>query len=331
MLPQRESPVGWTTRVYGKTAGFAPVGGGAVRWVTRHWIFLAVLLLAVAGHSCVFGNALNPDTTSYMDETKTLLTTGSLEVGSAPYARHPPLMSLVFVPFALSFGYNEFSVHVLQLAVLVGDLAALYGISLSLGDRLRVIPCVLLSVDPVLYLNMSEGRSLGLLILFALMVLWGIWRGLSNSRWLVVAGVGASLSFLTADTVGFLFLAAGVAGFAWRYYYSGIKLFRDRGYLSAAAIFLATVATWTGYNLVAIGSPYTDPRVISFLSRLFVSTPVDVFVVSVGGLATYFFLYATSTTWPFLVYREGRVGLFRLPRLAFENQRVGALVLFILV
>src|SRR2546425_7302384 len=82
------------------------------------------------------------------------------------------MMSLVFVPFVLAFGYNEFSVHVLELAIFVGDLAGLYAVSLPLGSRLRIVPCVLLSFDPVLYLNMSEGRSLSLLILFALVVLW---------------------------------------------------------------------------------------------------------------------------------------------------------------
>jgi len=305
--------------------------GKPTRWVTRYWVPVAVFVLALAGHSLIFGNALNPDTTSYMDETKTFLATGSLEIGSAPYARHPPMMSLVFVPFVLAFGYNEFSVHVLELAIFVGDLAGLYAVSLPLGSRLRIVPCVLLSFDPVLYLNMSEGRSLSLLILFALVVLWGIWRGLSESRWLSVAALGASLGFLTADTAGFLFLAAGITGFVWRYSYTGNKLFLDRGYLAAAALFLATVVGWTTYNLLATGSAYTDPRVVGFLDRLFFSTPVDVFVVTVGGLATYFFLYASSAAWPFLLNREGRAVLLRLPRLILDDQRIGALFLFIFV
>ncbi len=305
--------------------------GKPTRWVTGSWLLGSTILLAAAGHLFIFGNALNPDATSYMDETNTFLATGSLEMGSAPYPRHPPMMSFVFAPFALVFGYSEFSVHALELFIFVVDLAALYAISLPLGPRLRIVPCVLLSFDPVLYLNMSEGRSLGLLVLFALAVLWGIWRSLSDSRWLVVAALGASCGFLTADTAGFLFVAAGAAGFGWRYYYTGSKLFLDRGYLAAAAVFLATVLIWTLYNLRATGSPSTDPRVVGFLGRLFLSTPVEVFVVMVGGSAAYFSLYASSAAWPFLLCREGRAALFRLPRLALDDQRIGALFLFIFV
>jgi len=290
-----------------------------------------VVLFAVIVHLLIFGNALNPDTTSYVDETKGLLTGGSLELAAPPFARHPPLMSLAFVPFALAFGYTEFSVHIFEMITLVGDLAVLYLLSLHLGRRFGVVPCLLLSIDPVFYLNMSEGRSLGLLILFAMVTLWGIWQGLSDSRWFVVAAVGASLGFLTADTFGYLFVAAGLLGLTWRYYYVGVRVFSDRGYISAAVLFLASVSGWSLYNMVTIGSPYTDPRVVGFLDRLLLTTPVHVFVVTVGGLASYFLLFLLAPAIPFLLFGEGRVALYRLPRQAVDDQRFGALLLFVLV
>src|SRR5207247_6874578 len=121
-------------------------------------------------------------------------------------------------PFALLFGFNEFSVHTLELSGFVADLVILYLISLRrLGPWFSLVPLGLLTLDPVLYLNMSEGRSLSFLVMFALVTLWGIWKGLENSDWLWVAGAGASLAFLTADTVGYLFVAAGLVGVVWRF------------------------------------------------------------------------------------------------------------------
>src|SRR5256712_2523204 len=215
---------------------------------------LVIFVFAVSIHLGVYGDGLNPDATTYMDLTHSLLSSGPVERKTLDYPRHPPLMSLIYMPYALLLGFNEFSVHTLELSFFLADLVILYLISLRrLGPWFALVPLLLLTLDPVLYLNMSEGRSVSVLILFVLVTLWAIWKGLENSSWLCVAGIGASLGFLTADTVGYLFVAAGFVGLFWRFHYVRWRVFADRGYILASTIFLGTVASWTAYNLVAIG------------------------------------------------------------------------------
>ncbi len=293
---------------------------------------LAILVFAVSIHLPIFGDGLNPDATTYMDQTHSLVSSGTIERQTLDYPRHPPLMSLIFAPYALLLGFNEFAVHTLELSVFLADLVILYLISLRrLGPWFALIPLLLLTLDPVLYLNMSEGRSVSVLILFVLVTLWAIWKGLENTSWLWVAGIGASLGFLTADTVGYLFVAAGLVGLSWRFYYVRWRVFADRGYVLASTIFLGTVVSWTAYNVVAIGSPYTDPRVVGYLNRLLFGTPSFVAILLASGFAVYFGLYISQTALPFLLLRDGRKTAIGLPSRAVRDERTGALMLFVLV
>lgn len=296
-----------------------------------HWHFFCILGIATFIHIPIFGDGLNPDATTYMEVSKSLYFTGSLQIETSLVPRHPPLMSIVFLPFGVSLGFTEFAVHTLQLLLMLLDLVVLYLISLRFGRIAALVPPIFLGLDPVLYLNMSEGRSLALLILFVQITLWGIWKGLGDSRWLPITAAAASLGFLTADSVGYLFLVAGIAGFFWRFYYVRWTIFRDRGYWVAAAVLLSTVGVWTLVNLAEIGSPYTDPRVALYLNQLFVATPIYVSAILVAGLATYFFLYVSQAAIPFLLLRRGRTALTSLPRRIVHDQKVGALVLFIVV
>ncbi len=294
-----------------------------------HLPFIFVLVIALSLHLLIYGDGLNPDATNYMRTTYALFASGSMELPTQDYPRHPPLMAIMFAPFAVLAGFNQFAVHTLELTFFAGDLILLYLLSLRrLGPWFALAPQVLLSLDPVLYLNMSEGRSLAPLIFFSLITLWGIWRALEKTIWLSVAAVGASLAFLTADTAGYLFVVAAIAGLVWRFYYARWQIFVDRGFLLAAVIFSSTVLGWTAYNLATIGSPYTDPRVVGYLNRLLLETPLHVAIVIAGGLAFYFLLYLSQTGWPFLLFREGRRSLAELRIQALHDQRLGALLLF---
>src|SRR5207247_6644308 len=95
--------------------------------------------------------------------------------------------------------------------------------------------------------------------------------------------------------------------------------------------FLGTVASWTAYNLVAIGSPYTDPRVVGFLNRLLFGTPSFVAIILGSGFAVYFGVYVSQTAVPFLLLRDGRRTAAALPSRFFREATVGALMLFILL
>src|SRR3989442_13931656 len=97
------------------------------------------------------------------------------------------------------------------------------------------------------------------------------------------------------------------------------------------SLFAAVVLTWTSYNLVSASTVYTDPRVVGYLDRLIFRTPLDVGIVVVSGFVGYFVLYLAQTGIPFLGIRGVRRSLFSIPRLALQDQRIGCMVLFIIV
>jgi 4-amino-4-deoxy-L-arabinose transferase-like glycosyltransferase len=296
--------------------------------VRKHSAFLGLLILAVAFHFPIFGDALNPDSTTYLAVASALASRGSLQIETTLVPQHPPLMAFLLTPFGLVFGFNEFSVHLLELVAFVILLCLTYAMSRTFGSSFALVPSVLLSLDPVLYLNMSDGRSVSVLMTFALATLYAIWRGLNDSRWLVVAAVISSLSYMTADSVGYLFPIAGVVGLAWRFHYVRWRVFRDAWYLSAIAIFSGTVLVWTGHNVASNGTPYTDPRVVGYLNRLLGSTALDIQILLIGGFLVYFTAYLAQNLLPFLALGEARSTLKSLLSHVIRDQRIGAMALF---
>ncbi|MHB8585716.1 MAG: ArnT family glycosyltransferase [Thermoplasmatota archaeon] len=290
----------------------------------------AALLLAVAilAHLWIISAPLNPDATSALASAHALAARGTLETGSSIIARHPPVQALLLLPFAAMLGFGANAVHALELTAFLADLAALFLVSSRFAPRARIVPVFLAAFDPTLFQNMAEGRGLALLVLFATMLLWGILRGLSDSRYLMAASAGASLSFLTADTVGWLALLGATAGLAWRFYHRRWAILRDPWYWLAGAIFGATVVGWSVYNLRAIGSPYTDPRIPQYLSAFYLTTPWPTILTLTSGYAIYLGVVLLLPAFAFLALPSWRGAILRLPRRAVTDEHVGALVLF---
>src|SRR5881628_2071914 len=299
--------------------------------IRKHAPFLVLLAFAIAIHLPIFGDALNPDSTTYLEGARSLIFNGSLRIETSLVPRHPPLMALILAPFGLIFGFNEFAVHLFELSGFAGLLVLVYAVSQKLGHPSSLIPCTLLSLDPVLYLNMSDGRALCLLMGLALVTLIAVWRGLSDPRWLLIAAVGASLAYLTADTVGYIFVAGGLVGLAWRFYYVRWAVFRNRSYLAAMSLFALVVLTWISYNVVSGGTIYTDPRVVGYLDKLLLRTHLDIGIVVVSGFVVYFLVYLGQTGISFIALRGVQRSLSSIPRLAFQDQRIGAMLIFIIV
>jgi len=184
------------------------VDSRALKLLVAHRGFLAILLFSIVIHLPIYGDGLNFDGCVAMAVAQALVDHGTFDVETTLVPLHPPGMALVFVPFGIALGFTEASIHSLELFFLGLDLFLVYFLARGLGPRFAVIPVLLLSLDPVLYLNMSEGRSLSVLICFSVITLWGIWRGLEDSRWLIVAAAAASMGFLTQRR----FLTFGTGG-----------------------------------------------------------------------------------------------------------------------
>src|SRR2546427_648822 len=63
-------------------------------------VLLTILVFAVSIHLPIYGDGLNPDVTTYMDLTHSLVYSGTIERQTLDYPRHPPLMSVVYAPYA---------------------------------------------------------------------------------------------------------------------------------------------------------------------------------------------------------------------------------------
>src|SRR3989454_10517315 len=139
--------------------------------IRKHGRFLVLLASALAIHRPISGDALTPDPTTYLEASRSLIFNGSLRIETSLAPRPPPLMALILAPFGLIFGFNEFAVHFFELGGFTALLVLVYAVSQKFGHPFSLIPCTLLSLDPVLYLNMSDGRALCLLMGLALVTL----------------------------------------------------------------------------------------------------------------------------------------------------------------
>src|SRR5256885_8373983 len=112
--------------------------------VLKHAPFLSLLAFASGIHLPIFGDALNPDSTTYLEASRSLIFNGSLRIETSLAPRHPPLMALLLAPFGLIFGFNEFAVHFFELGGFTALLVLVYAVSQEFGHPFSLIPCTLL-------------------------------------------------------------------------------------------------------------------------------------------------------------------------------------------
>jgi len=124
------------------------------------------------------------------------------------------------------------------------------------------------SVDFFLLQMMARAYSENLVAVFYVATIWAILKSLKDPRYVVWAGLLGGLGYLTRASIGYFFLLAGFAGLSWRFAYMRWRVFTDRHYLAAIALFLALVAAWSLRNVLTFGwphwetSPYTTGAVL---------------------------------------------------------------------
>ena len=93
------------------------------------------------------------------------------------------------------------------------------------------------------------GYSENLVIITFTLTMWAILRALRDDRFLLAAGFFAGLGYLSKATLGWFFLLAGLGGFAWRLFYRGLGVLRNRWYWAAIAVFAVPVVLWAYRNV----------------------------------------------------------------------------------
>lgn len=182
--------------------------------------------------------------------------------GDVPeYSHHyPPGYPVYLAGWYALFGYGA---AVTKIAGIASGLA-LIGVAYWCTQNLYRNPTFSLFVASFVaisrdYISTSAiGYSESFVEILFVLTMWGILKSLESPPYILVGGVCAGLAYLTKSSMGWFFLIAGVGGFLWRFRFMGMRVFKDRYYLAAAALFGGLVATWAYRNILRHGSWQTS-------------------------------------------------------------------------
>jgi 4-amino-4-deoxy-L-arabinose transferase-like glycosyltransferase len=210
-----------------------------------------------------------------------------------PSHHFSPLFPMYLGTFYAAFGYSPGLTRALSILLSCIFLLVIYLTSKDLlsKDKALVITAMF-SLDPHLIMTTRDIMPENMILIFFVLTIWAIVRAIKDDRYMILAALFAGASYLTKSSVGYLFIIAGVGGFAWRFYYIKWEVFKRKWYLTAIAIFLGLVAAWSWRNIKAFGwfnwqtSPYLDEALMvtvrqpaDFLKALLISIPFFVAIV----------------------------------------------------
>ena len=159
-------------------------------------------------------------------------------------------------PIYLSLFYAVLPLHLgTQIAVeIIFSLciATVFIVTKKLYDTIpALISTAFVVTNPTFLFTTSRNYSEPLVLILYTLTIFFILESLKpekNNR-IVLAGLFAAFGFLTKSGLGYFFIITGCAGFLWRFYYMKWRVFKNRNYLAAIAVFLTLVLAWTARNL----------------------------------------------------------------------------------
>lgn len=176
--------------------------------------------------------------------------------GVSYYRHYGPLYPAYLALFYAVFGFSVAVTKVASLALSVLFLAVVYATTKDLLGRTKAwFVTAFVALEPMFFITSVIGYSESLVGLLLVATVWAVVKGLRNPRYLLLAGLLAGLGFLAKASVGYVFVIAGVAGLLWRFRYAGLKVFRDRWYLSGIAAFGVVAGSWSLRNIARYGWP----------------------------------------------------------------------------
>jgi 4-amino-4-deoxy-L-arabinose transferase-like glycosyltransferase len=168
---------------------------------------------------------------------------------------YPAYLGAVYALFGFGLWQTKWAAVLMSLAAL----AVVFACTQDLLGRARAwLVTALVAVEPHLVWATGTNFSENMVLLFFALTMWGILKGITEQRFIIVAGLAAGLAYLTRAGMGSFFILAGAAGFAWRFHYMRWQVLRNRSYLLAIAIFLGCVGLWALRNLAAFGWPHWE-------------------------------------------------------------------------
>ncbi len=218
------------------------------------------------------------------------------------YSHHyPPLYPVVLSLFFRAFGFSPSTVHLAAVALALLSMGVTYLCSRDLyGHRKALVATAVVAIAPAIIQNTGKGYSESLVLLLFVATLWAILKSLERPAFIVPAGLLAGLSYLTKSSMGYFFIIAGLGGLAWRLWWKGLRVLRDRYYLAAIALFGTAVVGWAWRNWHLFGSWETSGH-LTAAYRFALQSPLAWFLRSILTfgfmLVMGYFLYLGLLPW----------------------------------
>jgi 4-amino-4-deoxy-L-arabinose transferase-like glycosyltransferase len=193
------------------------------------------------------------------------------------------------------FGYDIAVTKFASILMSMITLAIIYLTSKDLfGEQKALIITAIFAVDSILLL--SAGRNYGeniLLLLFALTV-WALIKGLKDSKYMVLFGIFAGLTFLTKTDIRLILALIGLTGILmWRFYYLRFSMLKDKYFIAGILIILAVIL-WREIMIESSGVWVSQSTLLygisdlgSYLGILLVRLPFAILLPMIIG---FFFL-----------------------------------------
>jgi 4-amino-4-deoxy-L-arabinose transferase-like glycosyltransferase len=231
-------------------------------------------------------------------------------VAGEPYLNKPTLVHSLIAQAYRLWGVNEWSARLPAAILSSFSVPMLYGIGRELFPRRTPAlfsAAVLLTLLPVV----RHGRLAmldGVLLLFALVMVYCLLRARRDLRWGVGVGLGFGLMCLTKGAVGILLGAIALGFILW----DTPRLLRSRYLWLGVLLGSAPVATWYWAQWHKYGAAFFSINLINqSFSRVWTS------VESNGGPIWYYLLEIAKSTLPWLIFLPQSL------RLAWANRSLG--------
>jgi 4-amino-4-deoxy-L-arabinose transferase-like glycosyltransferase len=270
----------------------------------------------------------------YQQMAQSFLTNREFIVGGL-YTHHfspvfPMYLSLFLALLPLHLG-----TQLADLLIFAISLIAVFLVTKSLyGLTPAMISTGLVATVPSFIFSTSRNYAEPMVLILYTLTIFFIYESLRPEKGnrIILAGLFAGLGFLTKASLGYFFILTGIAGFLWRFYYMKWRVFKNKNYIIAIAVFFALLTTWTVRNLSlfwngSIWSFWTAAQPSLYLQEALIFSITK----DVGSAFFQFWIFAILSSLFFLPYIWILSPYMKGITKQIRNEKVSCLLLAILL
>jgi 4-amino-4-deoxy-L-arabinose transferase-like glycosyltransferase len=178
--------------------------------------------------------------------------------------------SLVYPPYlSLFYKFLGYSVLSTQLASLIAGILAIFVVYLTTADifdkRKGLITAAIIALTPWMILATASGLVDNFVVIFLSLTLWAIIKSSENTKYLAIAGVFATLTYLTKTNLGLKFIIVGLVFFVlWQLHYHKKKILKDP-YMIFFVVIILISALIRQYLVELRPDPLSEDQYVTYL------------------------------------------------------------------